>query len=96
MVYERALESPCSNWNIAGNKFIYTLTPNSSEIFLVKLFLDKEPVVFKFKLPEHLTRGLINCYFDPVLDNFVVPPENPRRMDPDQSVDHAFSLRNQG
>ena len=37
---------------------------NASEIFIIKLFIDKEPVIFKFNLPQDVTADKTNSYFD--------------------------------
>ena len=55
MVFEKPLEKPPENWNISGDKLIYMTDNNSNEIHLVKLFIDKEPVLFKFDLPDGIT-----------------------------------------
>ena len=47
MVFERCLKEPPANWNISGNKLIYKEKASSDDIYLVKLFLDKQPALFK-------------------------------------------------
>ena len=53
MVFEKPLDKPVVNWNISRNKLLFQEdTFNSSnEVYLVKLFIDKPPIVFKFSLP---------------------------------------------
>ena len=69
MVFERALDQPCCNWNIADDKFMYQETPESPEIYLVRLFIDKKAIVFKFTLPseadeESIVDNRTNTYYD--------------------------------
>ena len=52
MIFERALDVPIMNWNISGNKFVFQETRQSRAIFIVKLFKDRTPMLFKFNLPE--------------------------------------------
>ena len=42
----------------------------------MKLFLDKEPILFKFTLPTGATSGNINSTYDSNLDNYIVPEDN--------------------
>ena len=72
MVFERPMQTPLSNWNIAGDKLIFLEEANAQEIFIVKLFTDKMPILFKFKLPANLTQGLINSSYDKAVQNFVI------------------------
>ena len=65
MVFERPMETPLTNWNIAGDKLIFMEDKNAREIFIVKLFTNKQPILFKFTLPENLTEGLVNSNYDP-------------------------------
>ena len=53
MVFEKPLDKPVVNWNISRNKLIFQEdTFNGlNEVYLVKLFIDKPPIVFKFSLP---------------------------------------------
>ena len=55
MIFEKRMMKPPENWNISGNKLIYMEENNSNKIFLVKLFLDSEPVLFVFELPEGIS-----------------------------------------
>lgn len=57
MVYEKSLDKPVANWNISEKMLVYLEDTHSQEINVVKLFLDKEPVLFKFRLPPGLTEG---------------------------------------
>ena len=72
MVFEKSLEKPVANWNISEKMLIYLEDTHSQEINVVKLFLNKEPVLFKFRLPPGLTEGQINCQYDIDLENFKV------------------------
>ena len=64
MVFERPMETPLTNWNIAEDKLIFMEESNAREIFIVKLFTKKQPILFKLILPENLTQGLINSNYD--------------------------------
>ena len=57
MVYEKSLDKPVANWNISEKMLVYLEDTHSQEINVVKLFLDKQPVLFKFRLPQGLTEG---------------------------------------
>ena len=72
MVFEKSLKKPVANWNISDNKLVYMEENNSKEVFLVKVFVDKEPVIFKFNLPANLITDSINSQWDPVMNNFVI------------------------
>ena len=78
MVFERPLAKPPANWNIAGDKLLYLEETNSTEVNLVKLFLDKAPVLFKFSLPSALIEGRINSVYNVDAKNFIVLKD--RRM----------------
>ena len=67
MVFEKPLDKPVANWNISGNKFVFIEETQSTDVYLVKLFLDKQPVVFKFVLPISLTKYQVNSHYDPAL-----------------------------
>ena len=75
MIYEKSLARPVANWNISANKFVFLEDAASTEIHLVKLFSDKEPVLFKFVLPARMTEGKVICAYDSVTQNFIIPQE---------------------
>ena len=76
MVFEKSLRQPISNWNISGDKFIFQETKESDYIHIVKLFLDKQPYLFRFKLPLHDQSHRHNSYYDPELGRIIVPDED--------------------
>ena len=41
MVFEKPLDYPVCNWNIAKDKFVFQLSPDTPQIYLVKLYLEK-------------------------------------------------------
>ena len=41
MIYEKSLYKPISNWNISEDRLLFTEEVDSTEVWLVKLFLDK-------------------------------------------------------
>ena len=49
---------------------------NASEIFIIKLFIDKKPVIFKFNLPQDVTADKTNSYYDEESNKFVIPEED--------------------
>ena len=77
MVYEKALDKPVANWNISEKMLVYLEDTHSQEINVVKLLLDKEPVLFKVRLPAGLTKDWINCQYDTENENFKVHPDHP-------------------
>ena len=81
MVFERPLRKPISNWNISYDKFVFQENRESSTIFVVRLFMDQSPVVFKFNLPEKVVKNRINSYFDPISDSIVIPKEVPKEAE---------------
>jgi len=85
LLFERPLEKPISNWNISKDKFIFQETRESPIIYIVRLFLDKEPHLHKFKLPEHVTKNGINSYFEN--GHFIVPPEDHNAASEDSSLE---------
>ena len=72
MVFEKPMMQPCSNWNISENIFIFSEEVNCSTIWLVKLGLEKEPVVFKFMMPNDVIEGQANSKWDDNTKNFLV------------------------
>ena len=51
MVFEKPMKEPCTNWNISENIFVFSEKVDCKTVWLVKLSLEKEPVVFKFNMP---------------------------------------------
>ena len=83
MVFERSLMQPISNWNISHDKFCFQEDRESNEIYVIQLFLDKQPQIFKFILPSDVTKGRINSYWSRDDQKFVIPPEQnqPNKFD---------------
>ena len=75
MVFEKPLLTPPANWSISGDKLLFLEETNAKEICLVKLFIDKKPILFKFRLPEDLTHGLVNSTYDHDVQNFMIQEE---------------------
>ena len=92
MVYEKRMMKPPENWNISGNILIYKEENNSNKIFLVKLFLDSEPVLFEFELPEGLSSDKNYSSYDVEQDNYMIPSEESQSL-PDFS---GFNNRSKG
>ena len=81
MVFEEPLRAPITNWNISNDKFIFQKSNDASSIFVVRLFMDESPIVFKFKLPKGITDKRVNSYFDPESDSIIIPPEIPKNAE---------------
>ena len=64
MVFERPMMEPCTNWNSSDNIFLFSEDSNCENVWLVKLSIEKEPVVFKFVMPSHVIRGHENSKWD--------------------------------
>ena len=80
MVFEKSLSKPPANWNICGSRLIFQEEANSNDIWLVKLYEEQRPILYKFTLPASVLDGEgkgahINSYFDPATNSFKVPPE---------------------
>ena len=53
LVFEKPMEKPVTSWNVSRNKLLFQEDDdNPNLVYLVKLFIDKPPVAFKFYLPE--------------------------------------------
>ena len=48
MVFERSLLKPVCNWAIDKDKFLFQEEPDSREIYLVCLFIERAPFIYKF------------------------------------------------
>ena len=75
MVFERALKWPIANWNISGEKFLFQESRKSKAIYIVKLYIDKTPKLFKFNLPVMMSRRDQFSYYSPELDKIVIPED---------------------
>ena len=76
MVFERSMEKPISNWNISHDKFIFQENPKEPVIYIVRLFLDRQPILFKFTLPKSVTEDAVNSYWSEEKEKFIVPEDN--------------------
>ena len=76
MVYEKRMMKPPENWNISGDMLIYMEENNSNKIFLVKLFLESEPVCFEFELPEGISGDKKHSGYNEEHSNYVIPEED--------------------
>ena len=72
MIFEKPLLKPPANWNISGDTLLFLEETNAKEIMMVKLFLDKKPVLAKFSLPGDLTQGLVNSKYNAASQNFII------------------------
>ena len=57
LAFEHPLFKPPANWSISDNRLVYVEDEDHSKITLVKLFRDKEPILYKFTLPENFIKG---------------------------------------
>ena len=57
MVFERPLDQPVVNWNISGDNFVFQEYSDVPIVYVVKLYVDKMPIIFKFKLPAKVLEG---------------------------------------
>ena len=86
MVFERPLKQPPANWNISGDKLVYLEETNARVIHMVKLFVDKQPILFEFILPIDVTSGLVNSKYDYDAHNFIIPQEMSKKDEPVNKV----------
>ena len=75
-----------SNWNISKDKFIFQEHTYSNEIYIVKLYKDKQAVVLKFILPQHAVANRINTLY--MNDRFVIPDEQDYEEDANDERNH--------
>ena len=53
-MFEKPLDKPVTSWNVSRNKLLFQEDDNNPNlVYLVKLFIDKPPIVFKFSLPDN-------------------------------------------
>ena len=75
MAFEKPLEKPVSNWNISNDVLLYLEDISSTEVWMVKLFEDKSPILYKFLIPSLNKEKAINSFYDHSIQNFVIPSE---------------------
>ena len=51
MLFEKPLRDPVSNWQMNLGKFLFQEDPEKSEVFMVRLFDQEKPRIYKFQLP---------------------------------------------
>ena len=54
MIFEKPLMKPVVNWNMSKDRLMFVEEARSTTFYLVKLFEDKKPVIYKFKLPDSI------------------------------------------
>ena len=64
MIFEKPLEKPVSNWNISDNILLFLEEINSTDVWMVKLFMDKPPLLYKFIIPNLSSDKTINSVYD--------------------------------
>ena len=69
-----------SNWNISGDKLVFQEMPDSSIIWVVKLFKTESPALFKFELPPQVVTDRVNSEWDG--EKFVIPDESKQDRNP--------------
>ena len=48
---------------------------DSNEIWVVKLSMTSEPVVYKFNIPQRMVAGNVNSFYETKNSNFHIPTE---------------------
>ena len=81
------MHEPISNWNLTRNKFLFQERSNSPIVFMVELFMDKPPKLFKFKFSESVTAGQINSVFR---DGEIVIPAEESKSGNSAAADTSF------
>ena len=69
------MEKPVANWNISRNKLIFMENTDSNVIWIVKLSMTTEPVVYKFTLSRDLVKDNVNSFYETAKSNFHIPTE---------------------
>ena len=77
MVFEKPMDRPCTNWNISENIFVFSEKVDCEIVWLVKLSLEKEPVVFKFNMPAAVIEGQANSKWDKGRKNYIIDEDHP-------------------
>ena len=75
MIYEKPLDKPISNWNISEDTLLFTEEVDSTDVWLIKLFEDKQPIVYRFTLPNLHMSKKVNSVYDAETQNFKIPTE---------------------
>ena len=64
MIFEKPLVKPVSNWNISDNILLFLEEINSTEVWVVKLYENQAPTLFKFIIPSLSRDKAINSVYD--------------------------------
>ena len=64
MIFEKPLERPVSNWNISDNILLFVEGVDSRDVWMVELFEQKAPILFKFTIPNLSLDKAINSVYD--------------------------------
>ena len=75
MIFEKPLEKPVTNWNISGNVLLFLEEVDSTNVWMVKLFEDKSPILFKFVIPSINHSKAVNSVYDVATQNYIIPTE---------------------
>ncbi len=75
MVFEKKLQQPISNWNMCGDKLIFQEKFDDPSVFIVKLFKDSAPKLFRFDFPESVVKMRVNTKWNETSQRFEVPSE---------------------
>ena len=75
LIFEKPLEKPVANWNISRDILIFMEKTDSNVIWVVKLSMTNEPVVYKFNIPQRMVSGNINSFYETAKSNFHIPTE---------------------
>ena len=99
MIFEKPLEKPVSNWNISDNILLFLEEINSTDVWMVKLFMDRPALLYKFVIPNLGSDKAINSVYDVKTQNYIIPDDATGAVQPDQKlakhdIDDAESLPN--
>ena len=95
MVFERALKYPVFNWNVTHDKLMFQEEPEENEgsgiptLWVVKLFKDKTPFIFKFKFPAGFKNDVVRTKFDKFQNKLVVPPSHKHDPQHDRDLEES-------
>ena len=54
MLFEKPLMKPVVNWNISKDRLMFIEEIDSTTFYLVKLFPDEQPIIYRFWLPSSI------------------------------------------
>ncbi len=85
MVFERKLRQPVGNWNVTHDKFIFQEKIDDPSIYVLKLWKDRTPKLFRFDFPDFAVKKRINTKWSEKNQRFEIPKE-------DEQDDNPFDI----